>query len=725
MFFSRRLSFIAIFLSSALADLNAYAAFQKPTSKDKQSLPSVLKADDVEGDQITNLMKATGNVELRRDNSTVYADQMIYDKNSGWVRAIGNIKIKNIEIGNVVATDAKIKDDFSSGVFSNSKMVMIDGSYLVSPEIERQTPEVTILKSSTYSICPNPEIASDNSLAGKDRDMVSIKSQTTTIDRGQQNFKVKHGIVRLYNVPILYTPYLKSAFPSKERQTGFLPPSYIRNKFGFGVQTPFYVNIAPNKELTITPYINPGQNLYIIKNEFHHLTSYGDYKIIPEIANNNIIYSNDTTTISRSKSEYRWNLRGEGIFDFTHNTGMDFILNDVYDRDYLRDYHNNYIGYTMSKVNVDYIYRRDYYAVKTIKFQELENPVTEESAPTILPMIDSHIETKPMAWKEKFSLTSNTAAITRKDGLHYRRATAIPEVNLPLNLNGNLFSFNAKVQTDFYSLDNNSSGTTPTNYYDSTAVNYKPGASINWSLPLIKRTGSNAFMIEPMANIVTSTFKKNYTGIPNEDSNDSELTVNNLFLNDRIAGFDRNEAGTRTSYGAKSSFFNKYGEYGLTLGQSFRIKNQTQDVAIRGFNDNNKSNIVGLMSYKAIKHFNISYAFQLNESNYQNEVNEVLASVNYDRFTFSTNYLLLLQNSQNSTKREQLSFSSLVKVTEKTSINYTTSKDMVTGRILNRGLMFNYNGCCTVFSFTVTQNNQSNLTKPSNSFSFNLSFKNL
>ncbi len=132
MFFSRRLSFIAIFLSSALADLNAYAAFQKPTSKDKQSLPSVLKADDVEGDQITNLMKATGNVELRRDNSTVYADQMIYDKNSGWVRAIGNIKIKNIEIGNVVATDAKIKDDFSSGVFSNSKMVMIDGSYLVS-----------------------------------------------------------------------------------------------------------------------------------------------------------------------------------------------------------------------------------------------------------------------------------------------------------------------------------------------------------------------------------------------------------------------------------------------------------------------------------------------------------------------------------------------------------------------------------------------------------------
>lgn len=725
MFFRRRLSFIAIFLSSAFADFDAYAAFAKPTSKNKESLPSVLKADDVEGDQLTNLMKATGNVELRRDNSIVNADEMIYDKNSGWVRAIGNIKIKNIELGNVVASEAKIKDDFSSGVFSNSTMVMTDGSYLKSPEIDRVTPEVTVLKSSIYSICPNPEISADNSLAGKKRDMFSIKSQTTTIDRGQQYFKVKHGIVRLYNFPVFYTPYLKTSFPSKERQTGFLPPSYIKNKYGFGIQVPFYVNIAPEKDLTISSYINPVQSIYIIKNDFRHLTSYGTYSIIPEIANNNITYANDATTISRSTSQYRWNIQGLGLFDFTTNTGLNFVLNDVYDRNYLRDYHSNYVGYTMSKINLDYIYQRDYYSVKAIKFQELENPVTEKSAPTILPMIDAHIETKPMAWKEKFALTSNVTTITRDDGLQYRRATETPEVNLPINLNGNLITLNARAQNDLYSLENNYKGTTPTNNYDSTAVNYKPEASINWSMPLIKRSKTNTFMIEPMANIVTSSFKKNFTALPNQDSNNSELTVNNLFISDRIAGFDRNEAGTRTSYGAKTAFFNQYGEYGLTLGQSFRIKNQTQDVTILGFNDNNKSNFVGLMSYKAIKHFNISYAFQLNESNYQNEVNEVLASFDYKHFTFSTNYLLLLRNSQNSLKREQLSFTTGIKFTPKTSTTFMTSKDMVTGRILNRSLALNYEGCCTIFSVTMTQSNPSNLTKPSNSFSFSLSFKNL
>ncbi len=725
MFFRHLLSFIAIFLSLVLTDSDAYAALAKPNSKNKESLPSVLKADNVEGDQLTNLMKATGNVELRRDNSIVNADEMIYDKNSGWVRAIGNIKIKNIELGNVVASDAKIKDDFSSGVFSNSTMVMIDGSYLKSPEIDRVTPEVTVLKSSIYSICPNSEISADNSLAGKKRDMFSIKSQTTTIDRGQQNFKVKHGVVRLYDFPVFYTPYLKTSFPSKGRQTGFLPPAYIRNKYGFGLQVPFYVNIAPEKDLTISSYLNPGRNLYIIKNEFRHMTSYGTYSIIPEIANNNITYANDATTISRSKSQYRWNVQGLGLFDFTTNTGLDFILNDVYDRNYLRDYHSNYVGYTMSKVNLDYIYQRDYYSVKAIKFQELENPVTEKASPTILPMIDAHVETKPMAWKEKFALTSNVTTITRDDGLQYRRVSETPEVNLPLNLNGNLFTFNAKVQNDLYSLENNYKGTTPSKNYDSATVNYKPEASLNWSMPLIKRSKTNIFMIEPMANIITSTFKKNFTALPNQDSNNSELTVNNLFVSDRIAGFDRNEAGTRTSYGAKTAFFNQYGEYGLTLGQSFRIKNQTQDVKILGFNDNNKSNLVGLTSYKAIKYFNFSYAFQLNESNYQNEVNEFLASFDYGRFTFSTSYLLLLQNSQNALKREQLSFTTGMKFTPKTSTTFMTNKDMVTGRVLNRALTLNYDGCCTVFSFGMTQSNPSNLTKPSNSFNFSISFKNL
>ncbi len=722
---SRQLSFIAILLSSAFAAMNSTYAGVKASQKDKTPLPSVLKADEVEGDQINNLITANGNVEVRRDNSVVYADKVIYDKNSRWIEAIGSIKIKNIEIGNVVATKAKIKDDFSNGTFSNSVMVMSDGSYLTSPQIDRESPEITVLKSSIYSICPNPEISADNSLAGKQRDLFSIKSQSTTIDRSTQRYKVKHGVVRLYNFPVFYTPFLNSAFPSKERESGLLPPSYVRNKFGFGINIPLYINLAPNRDLTITTYANPSRNLFIINNKFRHMTSYGEYEIVPEIANNNIIYSQDRTTVNRSDSPYRWNIKGKGQFDYTNNVGMDFVLNKVYDRDYLRDYNNNYIGYTMSKINADYIYRRNYFAAKAIEFQELENPVTEKAAPTVLPMLDYHVESKPTKNKYKFAFSSNVAAITRNDGLQYRRGTVIPEFNAPFNLNGNLFTFNTKLQTDIYSLENNYKGTTPTNNYNSSVFNYRPEASLNWSLPLVKRNKESSFIVEPMANFVMSDFKNGAGKLPNEDSNNAELTVNNLFINDRIAGYDRNEAGTRTSFGARTTYFNEYGEYGLTLGQSLKIKEKQQDVNIRGFNDNKKSNFVGLMSYKAPKNFSISYAFQLNESDYRNEVNEVLTNFSYNRFTFSANYLLLLRNSQNTTKKDQVSFNSGFKFTKNLSTTVLMNKDLVTGRILNRGLNINYEGCCTLFTFAMTQSNPSNLTKPSTSFTFNLSFKNL
>jgi LPS-assembly protein len=718
--------FAAIFCGSFFFNFSASAALQKPVgAQNKAALPSILKADNVNSDQINSILDATGNAELRRENSVVYADEVFYYKNSGWVKAIGNVKLRNIEVGNVMSSKATLKDDFSYGTFSDSILVMSDGSYLTSPQIERQSPEITVLQSSIYSICPSSEISQDNSLAGKQRDMISIKSQKTTIDRQQEKFKIKNGVVRLYNIPFLYIPYLSAPLPSKGRQSGFLHPSYTKTKFGIGFKTPYYWSIAPNKDLTITPFINPRQNLHVINNEFRHMTSYGRYEAAFEVANNNITYSQDKTIISRSDSKYRWNLSGKGIFDFTKNTGLDFNVNDVYDRNYLRDYHNNYLGYTLSKVNLDYIKGRSYQSVKFIKIQELEYPTLEKASPLIFPIFDSHVETKPLFFKEKLALTSNAAVISRNDGLEYRRATTTPEVNLPFNLKGNLFNINARVQTDIYSLENNFHTVVPTNNYNATQGSYKPEASINWSLPLFKKSKDHTIVIEPIANIVSSYYNTSPLKLPNEDSNNSELTVSNLFLSDRIAGYDRNETGTRTSYGAKTSLYNKYGEYGLTLGQSFKIKEKSQDVAIRGFNNNNKSNFIGLMSYKASKYFNISYAFQLSESNYHNEVNEVNTNIDMERVLFSSNYLFLRRNSQNISSKEQISFSSKVKVTKKFMLDLIMNKDLVSNRLINRTVAVTYDGCCTTFSFSVTENNPSNLIKPTQSYNVSLSFKNL
>lgn len=719
----RQATFLSLLLAAFFIAENSFAipVFQKGH---KETLPAILKADEVDGDQATNTITASGNVEVSKGTSVIYSDKAVYEKNGGIIRAIGNVKIKDFEVGNIRATQAEVKDDFSSGKFLESQVIFTDGSYLTSPEIDRKNPLITVLQRPIFSICPNPEISSNNELAGKKRDLFSIKSRQTTIDREENVMKSKGGIMRFYNVPFFYTPYISIGLPSKKKKSGFLNPSYTKStNLGLGVRIPYYFYIAPNMDLTVNPLIGISNNQILIDNEFRHKASYGEYKLGAELANNKIASNSNSTVVKRTDRQYRWHLTGEGKFDFTQNSGLDFKSNLVSDRNYLRDYHFNYLNYSLSKVNVDYIRGRDYHAVKMIKIQELENATTRKYEPLILPQIDSHIESKPIFFKETFALTSNATMITRQDGLQYHRASLSPEVNLPFNLRGNLFNLNSKIQNDFYWLKNQTSAATQ---YQNTQTNTKPEFSVNWKLPLIKKTQNNTLLVEPMINLVMSSYRKNFSVLPNEDSNSSELTVSNLFVSDRLAGFDRNESGKRANYGVKTSFFDKkLGQFGLTLGQGYKKSGNAQDAVIKGFGANNKSNIVGQALYKAKKYFSLTYSFQLNESNYSNDVNQVSTSLAFDRISFGVDYLLLKTSSQNSQKAEQATFSTSAKLSNEWSITLATRKDIVLGRTLSRSALISRDGCCTMFSFSVMETNPSSLTKPQKSFNINVLFKNL
>ena len=700
-------------------------AFKSPTSANKDSKsPVVLKADSVDGDKTTQIITATGNVEATRDNSKLTSDIVTYNKETGWIKAVGHVKIKDLEVGKVYATEANIRNDFSSGFFLNNTMIFNDGSYLKSKRADRKSPEVTIFQRPLLSLCPNREIKENNDLAGNNYDAISIKSKEATIDRQAQTMKTTHATLRIYNVPILYTPYLKFPLPDNKRKTGFLAPSYIKNnRFGLGLITPFFVDIAPNADLTIKPKIYTGNNQFTINNEFRHLTSYGQYNLDFEVSNNKQISSTDKLVINRTSQQYRWLLNGNGKLDLSDKSSVNFLLNTAGDRNYLRDYNYSFLAYTISDFSYDHTDGRNYYGLKTVRIQELVDVANSKSAPLVLPTLNSYFETKPFAHGEKLALSSNFNAITRSSGLQYRRASFTPEVKLPVNLHGNLLNFNARIQGDIYSLENNfqnSDLTANTKQYDPIQTNYKPEISASWRLPLIQKKQSNTLLIEPIVNFVSSGSNKSYLKLPNEDSNNSELTVNNLFINNRVAGYDRNEIGQRVSYGAKTSTFNKYGQFGVTLGQSYRFTNKTQDISIRGFSNNNKSNIVGELFYKIPKRFNFIYSFQLSESNYRNDINSITADLTLDKFFIAGNYILLRRSSATSQESSQASGFLGVKVTPKLTITLNAAHDLVLKRTISKGVTFDYGGCCIIANFSIKENNSANLIKPQTSYQVNI-----
>ncbi|MBU6339007.1 MAG: hypothetical protein KGQ36_03435, partial [Rickettsiales bacterium] len=138
-----------------------------------------------------------------------------------------------------------------------------------------------------------------------------------------------------------------------------------------------------------------------------------------------------------------------------------------------------------------------------------------------------------------------------------------------------------------------------------------------------------------------------------------------------------------------------------------------------------KSNIVGMLYYKALKYFYISYSFHLNESSYRNDINEITTNLNLNRFSLISNYLFLRRTNQNPEAREQLNSTINFKINEKFSTQFVISRNMITGRNLNRSFGVNYGGCCTVFGFSFTESNPANLVAAQRSFNISLSFKNL
>ena len=127
----------------------------------------------------------------------------------------------------------------------------------------------------------------------------------------------------------------------------------------------------------------------------------------------------------------------------------------------------------------------------------------------------------------------------------------------------------------------------------------------------------------------------------------------------------------------------------------------------------------------AKKYFSMLYLFQLNESNYNNELNQLSSTLTFERFSLLGDYLLIKKTSQNLNKKEQISLETSLNLNKEWKVKLSVKHDMALSRMISRGVTIYRDGCCTIFGFSISENNQSNLTKPQKTFNLNLSFKNL
>ena len=245
-------------------------------------IPIEMEGDEVESvgqDRIT----MRGNAQLLRGSEAVFGEMLSYSRNNDELDAEGNVTVYSQNGDKLQADKVQMEVETHIGVAENVEYRIAKRNIRHSDpaktyirargkadKVYLEGHDVTRLENVTYTTCQE----------GKDDVVVTAKE--LTIDQGTGRGTAKNIKVRFKNVPIFYSPAL--SFPiNDDRKTGFLFPSLgYEEKSGFVMQTPIYLNLAPNYDATLYPrgYAKRGVQL---GGQFRYLTRnsdgfmYGEY----------------------------------------------------------------------------------------------------------------------------------------------------------------------------------------------------------------------------------------------------------------------------------------------------------------------------------------------------------------------------------------------------------------------------------------------------------------
>ncbi|WP_153099385.1 LPS-assembly protein LptD [Paraburkholderia hayleyella] len=180
--------------------------------------------------------------EVRRNTVVIKGDALHYDQDTDMADAYGQVHV--INNGNTFAgPEAHLKVESNEGYMIAPKYRFnVTGGSGSAERVDLLDNERSRFTQGTYTGCQcavNPAWY--------------IKGSEFVFDTGADEGTARNGVLFFQGVPVFASPWM--SFPlSGERRSGILPPiASMSSNNGFEISAPYYFNIAPNRDLTLTP----------------------------------------------------------------------------------------------------------------------------------------------------------------------------------------------------------------------------------------------------------------------------------------------------------------------------------------------------------------------------------------------------------------------------------------------------------------------------------------
>ena len=222
--------------------------------------PIILRARELRGRPDLDTV-ADGDVELRSGGLVMRADTLTHEQAEDLAVARGNVRISRD--GNVyTGSELQLRLHRFEGFFVNPTYRFArNGAGGTAQRVDFLDDQRVIATGANYSSCPSDGSGGPAWLLSTD----SIK-----LDFAANEGIAENAVLRFYGVPILAAPVL--SFPlTDERKSGWLPPGLnLDSKSGLQVALPYYWNIAPQRDATLTPVVSAKRGIGM-ETEFRYL----------------------------------------------------------------------------------------------------------------------------------------------------------------------------------------------------------------------------------------------------------------------------------------------------------------------------------------------------------------------------------------------------------------------------------------------------------------------
>ncbi|ELO0753517.1 LPS assembly protein LptD [Salmonella enterica subsp. diarizonae] len=573
-------------------------SYDRPLVKgDTNDLPVTINADNAKGNYPDDAV-FTGNVDIMQGNSRLQADEVqLHQKQAEGqpepvrtVDALGNVHYDDNQVilkgpkgwANLNTKDTNVWE-------GDYQMVGRQGRGKADLMKQRGENRYTILENGSFTSC----------LPGSNT--WSVVGSEVIHDREEQVAEIWNARFKVGPVPIFYSPYLQLPVGDKRRSGFLIPNAKYTTKNYFEFYLPYYWNIAPNMDATITPHYMHRRGNIMWENEFRYLTQAGAGLMELDYLPSDKVYEDDPP---KEGDKHRWLFywQHSGVMDQVWRFNVDYTK--VSDSSYFNDFDSKYgsstDGYATQKFSVGYAVQNFDATVSTKQFQVFNDQ--NNSSYSAEPQLDVNYYHNDLG---PFDTRIYGQAVhfvnTRDDMPKATRVHLEPTINLPLSNRWGSLNTEAKLMATHYQQTNLDA------YNNNSANVNKLDDSVNRVMPQFKVDGKLVFerdmamlapgytqTLEPRVQYLYVPYR-DQSGIYNYDSSLLQSDYNGLFRDRTYGGLDRIASANQVTTGVTTRIYDDAAveRFNVSVGQIYYFtESRTGDDNIKWENDDKTGSLV-------------------------------------------------------------------------------------------------------------------------------------